>query len=88
VQLTFLIIAKILMGFEQGERYDVLERAYKDLNVGVRAMAINFPGTAYHTALKVTDLSQAYTFKYVHSYSSLKALFENEKKVVCRFRLP
>lgn len=50
-KLTFQIIADIFMGCKPGERCDAVEKHYRKLNVGVRAMPINFPGTAYHTAL-------------------------------------
>ncbi|KAH7446356.1 hypothetical protein KP509_01G052700 [Ceratopteris richardii] len=51
-KLTFQIIAEIFMGCKPGERCNALEQQYQKLNVGVRAMPIRFPGTAYHTALK------------------------------------
>ncbi|KAI5062128.1 hypothetical protein GOP47_0022667 [Adiantum capillus-veneris] len=51
-KVTFQIIADIFMACKPGERCDAVERQYRKLNLGVRAMPINFPGTAYHTALK------------------------------------
>ncbi|MCO5557309.1 hypothetical protein L7F22_010870 [Adiantum nelumboides] len=51
-KLTFQIIADIFMACKPGERCDAVERQYRKLNIGVRAMPINLPGTAYHTAFK------------------------------------
>ncbi|KAL4366666.1 hypothetical protein GQ457_05G031440 [Hibiscus cannabinus] len=52
-KLTFRIIMYIFLSSESEEVMEALEREYTNLNYGVRAMAINFPGFAYHKALKV-----------------------------------
>ncbi|GLJ22337.1 hypothetical protein SUGI_0420520 [Cryptomeria japonica] len=51
-KLTFDIIAYIFLSNETNEEIMALEREYTTLNLGVRAMAINLPGTAYNKALK------------------------------------
>nr|CAD1831072.1 unnamed protein product [Ananas comosus var. bracteatus] len=51
-RLTFRIIMKIFLNKESDVITESMERVYTDLNYGVRAMAINFPGFAYHKALK------------------------------------
>ncbi|KAL7125999.1 hypothetical protein ABFS83_14G155000 [Erythranthe nasuta] len=51
-KLTFTIIMHIFMSSESEQVMEVLEREYTALNYGVRAMAINIPGFAYHSALK------------------------------------
>ncbi|KAL0374178.1 UNVERIFIED_CONTAM: Ent-kaurenoic acid oxidase 1 [Sesamum radiatum] len=51
-KLTFRIIMYIFMSSESEHVMEVLEREYTALNYGVRAMAINIPGFAYHSALK------------------------------------
>ncbi|KAG2289184.1 hypothetical protein Bca52824_048788 [Brassica carinata] len=51
-KLTFRIIMYIFMSTESEHVMDALEREYTNLNYGVRAMAINIPGFAYHKALK------------------------------------
>lgn len=55
-RLTFRIIMKIFLNKESDVITESLERVYTDLNYGVRAMAINFPGFAYQKALKVSIL--------------------------------
>lgn len=52
-KLTFKIIMHIFLSSEGEQVQEVLEREYTMLNYGVRAMAINIPGFAYHNALKV-----------------------------------
>lgn len=52
-RLTFRIIMYIFLSNESESVMEALEREYTTLNYGVRAMAINFPGFAYHKALKV-----------------------------------
>ena len=52
-KLTFRIIMYIFMSSESEQVMEALEREYTALNYGVRAMAINLPGFAYHKALKV-----------------------------------
>ncbi|GFZ02881.1 cytochrome P450, family 88, subfamily A, polypeptide 3 [Actinidia rufa] len=51
-RLTFRIIMYIFMSSESEQVMEALEREYTTLNYGVRAMAINLPGFAYHKALK------------------------------------
>lgn len=52
-RLTFRIIMKIFLGKESDVVTEALERVYTELNYGIRAMAINIPGFAFHKALKV-----------------------------------
>lgn len=52
-KLTFKIIMYIFLSSESDVVMEALEREYTTLNHGVRAMAINIPGFAYHKALKV-----------------------------------
>ncbi|KAG8655431.1 ent-kaurenoic acid oxidase 2 [Manihot esculenta] len=51
-KVTFRIIMYIFLGSESEPVMEALEREYTALNYGVRAMAINLPGFAYHKALK------------------------------------
>eukprot|EP01018_Ginkgo_biloba_P032945 Gb_06342 [translate_table: standard] len=51
-KLTFNIIGYIFLRYESDVKVGALEREYSILNLGVRAMAINLPGTAYNKALK------------------------------------
>ncbi|KDP30573.1 hypothetical protein JCGZ_16952 [Jatropha curcas] len=51
-KLTFKIIMHIFLGSESISVMDDLEKEYTSLNYGVRSMVINFPGFAYHKALK------------------------------------
>ncbi|KAL5980566.1 Ent-kaurenoic acid oxidase 2 [Asimina triloba] len=51
-RLTFRIITHIFLSSEGDPAIEALEREYSALNYGIRAMAINFPGFAYHRALK------------------------------------
>ncbi|XP_048141555.1 ent-kaurenoic acid oxidase 2-like isoform X1 [Rhodamnia argentea] len=51
-KLTFRIIMYIFLSSESEPVMEALEREYTTLNYGVRAMAINLPGFAYHKALK------------------------------------
>lgn len=53
-RLTFRIIMYIFLSSESDHVLEALEREYTKLNCGVRAMAINLPGFAYHKALKVS----------------------------------
>lgn len=59
-KLTFRIIMHIFMSSESEQVMEVLEREYTALNYGVRAQAINIPGFAYHSALKVPAFLQIY----------------------------
>lgn len=54
-RLTFRIIIYIFLSAVDNEVMEALEREYTSLNYGVRAMAINIPGFAYHKALKVSE---------------------------------
>ncbi|CAN1825283.1 Ent-kaurenoic acid oxidase 1 [Linum perenne] len=62
-KLTFKIIMYIFLGSESEDVMEILENQYTAVNHGVRAMAINFPGFAYHKALKarkkVVDVLQS-----------------------------
>lgn len=55
-KLTFRIIMYIFLSSESEPVMEALEKEYTILNYGVRAMAINLPGFAYHKALKVREL--------------------------------
>lgn len=50
-RFTFGIIMHIFLSTEGPSVASGLEQAYTDLNCGLRAMAINIPGFAYHKAL-------------------------------------
>lgn len=52
-RLYFRIIMHIFLSSESDTIMTSLEREYTNLNYGMRAMAINLPGFAYHRALKV-----------------------------------
>ncbi|KAJ4951944.1 hypothetical protein NE237_028776 [Protea cynaroides] len=51
-RFTFRIIMHIFLGTENDQVIAALEKEYTVLNHGVRAMAIDIPGFAYHRALK------------------------------------
>ncbi|CAL4913757.1 unnamed protein product [Urochloa decumbens] len=51
-RMTFKIIVQIFLTAADDATMLALERSYTDLNYGVRAMAINLPGFAFHKALK------------------------------------
>ncbi|KAF5477728.1 hypothetical protein F2P56_004345 [Juglans regia] len=51
-KITFKIIMYIFLGSEIDPMMKTLEKEYAILNNGLRAMAINLPGFAYHEALK------------------------------------
>ncbi|KAI5647593.1 hypothetical protein M9H77_33598 [Catharanthus roseus] len=51
-RLTFRVIMHIFLSSEGDHVMAALEKEYTTLNYGVRAMAINLPGFAYHNALK------------------------------------
>ena len=70
-KLTFRIIMYIFLSSESEQVMEVLEREYTKLNYGVRAMAINLPGFAYHKALKV---SFSYIFSVLFSVNPKKNL--------------
>jgi ent-kaurenoic acid hydroxylase len=50
--LTFKIIMYIFLSSESSDVMESMEKYYTELNYGLRAMAINIPGFAYHRALK------------------------------------
>lgn len=52
-KLTFRIIMHIFLSSASENVMEAMEREYTALNYGIRAMAINIPGFAYHKALKV-----------------------------------
>lgn len=54
-KVTFRIIMYVFLSSESEHAMEALEREYTVLNHGVRAMAINIPGFAYHKALKVNS---------------------------------
>lgn len=56
-KLTFRIIMHIFLSSESEPVMEALEREYTTLNYGVRAMAIDIPGFAYHKARKVRHFS-------------------------------
>lgn len=51
-RMTFRIIVQIFMSGAGEATMEELERSYTDLNYGMRAMAIDLPGFAYHRALR------------------------------------
>jgi ent-kaurenoic acid hydroxylase len=51
-RMTFRIIMQIFMSGADERTMAYLEKSYTELNYGMRAMAINVPGFAYHKALK------------------------------------
>lgn len=55
-KLTFKIVMHIFLSSEIGPMLESLEKDYTTLNHGLRSMAINLPGFAYHKALKVRFL--------------------------------
>lgn len=55
-KITFKIIMYIFLSCESGPMMDIMEKEYAILNHGLRAMAINLPGCAYHKSLKVRFL--------------------------------
>ncbi|KAL6178537.1 hypothetical protein ACLB2K_050055 [Fragaria x ananassa] len=51
-KLTFKIVMHIFLSSDIGPMLETLEKDYAALNHGLRSMAINLPGFAYHNALK------------------------------------
>ncbi|BFG31085.1 hypothetical protein CerSpe_173590 [Prunus speciosa] len=51
-KITFKIIMFIFLSCETGPMMETMEKEYAILNHGLRAMAINLPGFAFHKALK------------------------------------
>ncbi|XP_031288144.1 ent-kaurenoic acid oxidase 2-like [Pistacia vera] len=51
-KITFKIIMHIFLSVDSGPMLETMEKLYTDLNHGLRAMAINLPGFAYHKAIK------------------------------------
>ena len=56
-RFTFRIIIHIFLSSGVDSVMHSLEKFYTDLNYGMRAMAINLPGFAYHKSLKVRSKS-------------------------------
>ena len=54
-RVTFKIIVQIFLTAADDATMRALERSYTDLNYGIRAMAINLPGFAFHKAFKVAN---------------------------------
>ncbi|KAL4600295.1 hypothetical protein ACB092_11G188500 [Castanea dentata] len=73
-KLTFRIIMYIFLSSESEPVMTALEREYTALNYGVRAMAINIPGFAYHKALKARK-------NLVATFQSVVDDRRNQKKV-------
>nr|ARI45597.1 ent-kaurenoic acid oxidase [Cocos nucifera] len=73
-RFTFKIIMKIFLSSESDSIMETLEKVYTDLNYGMRAMAINIPGFAYHRALKARKKLVA----------SLQAVLEERKAATAR----
>ncbi|XP_040995111.1 ent-kaurenoic acid oxidase 1-like [Juglans microcarpa x Juglans regia] len=72
-KLTFRIIVYIFLSSESEPVMDALERQYTTLNYGIRAMAINLPGFAYHKALKARK-------KLVATFQSVVDERRNQRK--------
>ncbi|VVB07417.1 unnamed protein product [Arabis nemorensis] len=72
-KLTFRIIMYIFLSTESENVMDALEKEYTNLNYGVRSMAINLPGFAYHKALKARK-------KLVAAFQSIVTNRRNQKK--------
>lgn len=70
-KLTFRIIMYIFLSSESEPVMEALEKEYTTLNYGVRAMAINVPGFAYHKALKVLVIFLPFLIKFVLVVESL-----------------
>ncbi|PON56872.1 Cytochrome P450, E-class, group I [Trema orientale] len=51
-KITFKIIMYVFLSCEGGPIIETMEEEYAKLNYGLRSMAINLPGFAYHKALK------------------------------------
>ncbi|KAM7259077.1 hypothetical protein ACFE04_014818 [Oxalis oulophora] len=51
-RLTFKIIMYIFLSSESADIMEGMEKYYTDMNYGIRALAINIPGFAYHRSLK------------------------------------
>ncbi|PAN50390.1 hypothetical protein PAHAL_9G517100 [Panicum hallii] len=51
-RVTFQVIVQIFLTSADDATMRALERSYTDLNYGIRAMAINLPGFAFHKAFK------------------------------------
>ena len=54
-RVTFKVIVQIFLTAADDATMRELERSYTDLNYGIRAMAINLPGFAFHKAFKVAN---------------------------------
>ncbi|XP_030521857.1 ent-kaurenoic acid oxidase-like [Rhodamnia argentea] len=51
-KVTFENIGKLFASFEPGPQLEKMDRLFDDMLKGMRAQAINFPGTAYHRAMQ------------------------------------
>jgi ent-kaurenoic acid monooxygenase len=58
-RMTFKIIVQIFLTAADDATTLALESSYTDLNYGMRAMAINLPGFAFHRAFKACPILQA-----------------------------
>lgn len=74
-KLTFRIIMYIFLSSESEPVMEALENEYTALNYGVRAMAINIPGFAYHRAFKVRLFT---LFIFTTRCISKQSFFRNE----------
>ncbi|KAG2553020.1 hypothetical protein PVAP13_9KG498926 [Panicum virgatum] len=54
-RVTFKVIVQIFLTAADDATMRALERSYTDLNYGIRAMAINLPGFAFHKAFKARN---------------------------------
>nr|XP_018674680.1 PREDICTED: ent-kaurenoic acid oxidase 1-like [Musa acuminata subsp. malaccensis] len=72
-RLTFRIIMQIFLSSGSEDVIRSLEKVYTDLNYGVRAMAINLPGFAFHRALKARKSLVATLQSVVDERRALKA---------------
>ncbi|CAL9197595.1 ent-kaurenoic acid oxidase 1 [Musa acuminata AAA Group] len=72
-RLTFRIIMQIFLSSGSEDVIRSLEKVYTDLNYGVRAMAINLPGFAFHRALKARKSLVATLQSVVDERRAMKA---------------
>ena len=64
-KLTFKIIMYIFLSAESGDVMEALEKEYTILNYGVRALAINIPGFAFHKAFKVSHNTHSFSLLFI-----------------------
>ncbi|THU54139.1 hypothetical protein C4D60_Mb10t21870 [Musa balbisiana] len=72
-RLTFRIIMQIFLSSGSEDVIRSLEKVYTNLNYGVRAMAINLPGFAFHRALKARKSLVATLQSVVDERRAMKA---------------